>query len=64
MRKIVIVLFLCVVVFVSDLRAQQIQIEERFESAYKEIVAMLEDKKPLSVKKSVFLAEWAYLDGI
>ena len=63
MRKYIIVLFLCVVVFVSDLRAQQIQVQERFESAYKEIVAMLEDKKALSIKRSVFLAEWAYLDG-
>ena len=49
MRKYIIVLFLCVVVFVSDLRAQQIQVQERFESAYKEIVAMLEDKKALSI---------------
>ena len=24
---------------------------------------MLEDKEPLSIKRSVFLAEWAYLDG-
>ena len=37
--------------------------KQRFESAYKEIVAMLEDKEPLSIKRSVFLSEWAYLDG-
>lgn len=63
MRNI-IVLLLCLVIFVSNLRAQQVQMLQRFESAYKEIVAMLEDKEPLSIKRSVFLAEWAYLDGL
>lgn len=63
MRNKIIIFTLCFVVFVSNLRAQQIQIKQRFESAYKEIVAMLEDKKPMSIKRSVFLAEWAYLDG-
>ena len=63
MRKNIILLILCFVVFVSDLRAQQVQIKQRFESAYKEIIDMLEGKEPLSIKRSVFLAEWAYLDG-
>lgn len=62
MRNKLVLLVFCVL-FVSNSKAQQIQIEERFESAYKEIVAMLEDKKALSIKRSVFLAEWAYLDG-
>lgn len=63
MRKNTFLLILCFMVFVSELRAQQLQMQQRFEAAYKEIVAMLEDKQPLSIKRSVFLAEWAYLDG-
>ncbi len=63
MRKKIVLFLLCIVLFVPDLRAQQVQMQQRFESAYKEIVDMLEDKKPLSIKRSVFLAEWAYLDG-
>ena len=35
----------------------------RYEAAYAEITAMLEDKQPLSIKRAVFLVEWAYLDG-
>lgn len=62
MRKKRVLLVVCLV-FTCNIRAQQVQMQQRFESAYKEIVAMLEDKKPLSIKKSVFLAEWAYLDG-
>lgn len=59
----IIILILCFVIFTSELRAQQIQPRQRFESAYKEILSMLEGKSTLSIKRSVFLAEWAYLDG-
>ena len=59
----IILLILCFVIFTSELRAQQIQPHQRFESAYKEILSMLEGKSTLSIKRSVFLAEWAYLDG-
>ena len=59
----IIILILCFVIFTSELRAQQIQPHQRFESAYKEILSMLEGKSTLSIKRSVFLAEWAYLDG-
>ena len=31
--------------------------------AYTEISEMLDGKRPLSIKRAVFLAEWAYLDG-
>lgn len=34
-----------------------------FNTAYNEITAMLDGKAPLSIKRAVFLAEWAYLDG-
>lgn len=35
----------------------------RYEEAYGELLAMLEKKKPLSLRRGVFMAEWAYLDG-
>jgi hypothetical protein len=34
-----------------------------YDSAYIEIANMLDGKQPLSIKRAVFLAEWAYLDG-
>ena len=34
-----------------------------YNKAYSEITDMLEGTTPLSVKRAVFLAEWAYLDG-
>lgn len=39
------------------------QVEQRFYSAYIEMASMLDGASPLSIKRSVFLAEWAYLDG-
>ena len=35
----------------------------RFLTAYTEIADMLDGKSSLSIKRAVFLAEWAYLDG-
>lgn len=63
MREIKVLLIICFAVFVTKTRAQRNITKERFDSAYNEIVAMLEDEKPLSIKRSVFLSEWAYLDG-
>jgi len=43
-----------------------VQIETQsslYNVAYLEISDMLDGKKPLSIKRAVFLAEWAYLDG-
>lgn len=54
MREIKILLIICFAVFVTKTRAQRNITEERFDSAYNEIVAMLEGEKPLSVKRSVF----------
>lgn len=34
-----------------------------YNSAFNEILAMLEDREPLSVKRAAFLIEWAYLRG-
>lgn len=35
----------------------------RYERAYDEMAAMLDGRQPLSIRRAVFLAEWAYLDG-
>jgi len=43
-----------------------VQIETQsplYNTAYLEISDMLDGKRPLSIKRAVFLAEWAYLDG-
>lgn len=34
-----------------------------YRQAYLEMAAMLDGQAPLSIKRAVFLAEWAYLDG-
>lgn len=35
----------------------------RSQQACSEIVNMLEEKQPLSIKRAVYIAEWAYLHG-
>ena len=35
----------------------------RYQQACSEIVNMLEEKQPLSIKRAVYIAEWAYLQG-
>lgn len=37
--------------------------DSHFSSAYREFADMLDCKNPISIKRAVFLAEWAYLDG-
>lgn len=46
----------------STVQAQHPDIS-RYETAYAEIADMLDGKSSLSIKRAVFLAEWAYLDG-
>ncbi len=43
--------------------AQQMPAEEYYLQAFKEISDMLAGKDTLSIKRAVFLAEWAYLEG-
>lgn len=38
-------------------------IDEKYMMAFNEISSMLQGKKELSIKRAVYLAEWAYLDG-
>lgn len=35
----------------------------RYQQAYSEIVNMLEGKQPISIKRAVYISEWAYLNG-
>ena len=39
------------------------EIDRRFFQAFEEIKEMLEDSKPLSIKRTALLLELAYLDG-
>ena len=43
--------------------AQSIVGNEYYEKAYTEMADMLDDKTPVSIRRAVFVAEWAYLDG-
>lgn len=36
---------------------------EYYEKAYMEMADMLDGKTPISIRRAVFMAEWAYLDG-
>lgn len=57
-----LLLLLFFLVLRSTAQAQHPDIS-RFETAYTEIADMLDGKAALSIKRAVFLAEWAYLDG-
>lgn len=61
MKKILLLL-LFLLVRQSTIQARPTDIS-RYETAYTEIASMLDGKTPLSIKRAVFLAEWAYLDG-
>lgn len=60
--SIVLCLFICIFPFQVAFPQKDISIEH-YEEAYLEIKSMLEGKMPLSIKRAVFLSEWAYLDG-
>ena len=36
---------------------------EYYEKAYAEMADMLDGRRPLSIRRAVFMAEWAYFDG-
>ncbi|WP_295938664.1 hypothetical protein [uncultured Alistipes sp.] len=37
--------------------------DQYYQAAFEEIASMLDGKAPLSIKRAVFLAEWAYFEG-
>ncbi|WP_418407323.1 hypothetical protein [Alistipes sp.] len=61
MNKTLLLLLFCLVLR-SAAQAQRPDIS-RYETAYTEIADMLDGKAALSIKRAVFLADWAYLDG-
>lgn len=61
MKKTVIVLF--VFLLIPSNSFGQGPHKDCYEKAFIEIAAMLDDQLPLSIKRAVFLVEWAYFDG-
>lgn len=43
--------------------SQEMRAEDYYVSAFNSMADMLADKDTLSIKRAVFLAEWAYLEG-
>ena len=43
--------------------AQTNAVNEYYENAYFEMADMLDGKASMSIRRAVFMAEWAYLDG-
>lgn len=58
-------LLLLIPIFASQIEAKAWEAcqDKNYEQAYQEMADMLEGKVPLSVRRSVFMAEWAFLDG-
>ena len=65
MKKIKRIAFcvICLIGYLQTAVAQDKPDKEYYHQAYSEIPDMLEAKAPLSIRRAVFLAEWAYLDG-
>jgi len=62
----ILLMFLSVQIYAQNYSVKQNQTENSqnyYDIAFNEIFAMLDDKRPLSIARAVFLAEWAYLDG-
>lgn len=54
---------IAILLFAMPAKAQQVTADSLYLQAYTEIADMLDGKQPLSIKRAVFLSEWAYLDG-
>lgn len=63
MRKALITLLLFFGFGLLPVVRAQLSDTSNYETAYTEIAAMIDDKQPSSIKRAVFLVEWAYLDG-
>ena len=60
MKKLLFTI-VCFVLFCQNVFSQDV--DKRYVMAYKEMTSMLEGITDLSIKRAVFLSEWAYLDG-
>ena len=58
-----IILYICCAACLLPTHAQGDTGKGYYQKAYLGIDSMLNNKAPLSIKRAVFLAEWAYLDG-
>lgn len=54
---------IAILLFAMPVKAQQVTADSLYLQAYTEIADMLDGKQPLSIKRAVFLSEWAYLGG-
>ena len=68
MRLRHIILCFLMVVFVTTIQGKAVQAQDSHENeyynqAYSVIADMLEGRTALSIRRAVFVAEWAYLDG-
>lgn len=57
------ILFLLLAICIHHPTSAQQTETSYYKQAYSEMADMLEGKAPLSIKRAVFLAEWAYYDG-
>ena len=62
-RKIILTLSCFVTFSVQGANAQQCDTDSYYTKAYSEITDILEKRNPLSIRRAVFLAEWAFLNG-
>ena len=60
MKKVLSVLLISICVFTYSYAQKK---DKLFIEAYNEVASMLDGKTSLSIKRAVFLTEWAYLDG-
>ena len=59
----IIVIILLSVVIQNESQAQNKRPEDFYETAYHELCRMLEGSDSLSIKKAVYISEWAYYEG-
>ena len=62
-KRYIILSILSITVSLQTLFAQSNSNSEYYDKAYSEITDMLEGRTALSIRRAVFVAEWAYLDG-
>lgn len=61
MKKLLVIIFLFLVPL--SLKAQSKTAEDYYVLAFNEMSDMLDGRDSLSIKRAVFLAEWAYYEG-
>lgn len=62
-KEVYFIIFVSIVLLFVPVKAQKKDLNPYYDQAFAEISDMLDEERPLSVKRAVFLSEWAYLDG-